>query len=155
VALDDFTAGDFPTAAEMNMIPRGILGRTVATNTSYTNASASYTAVTASAGTAPALTLSLSTSRMYRARFHGRFLNASGTFILLGFHEATTLRDAWQYTADIAAAGTLDAEWVFSPASASSVTYDVRVALNGSGTVTASANAQFPMVFTIEDLGLA
>ena len=149
-----FTAGTYPTYTAFNELPRGVLGVTVGTATTYQNNTASYTQLTASAGSSPSLVLTLQTDRKYRARFHGRFRNASNTYILIGFHEGGTLRDAAQFKL-YATQTTHRAEWVFTPNAGGAVTYMIQVALNGSGTIVADANAQFPMVFSIEDLGLA
>lgn len=149
-----FTAGTFPTYTAFNALPRGVMGVTVGTATTYTNATGTYTQLTCSAGAGPSQVLTLSTSRKYRARFTGRFLNLTGTYALIGFHEGATLRDAWQFQM-AAVATTLKAEWIFTPASGGAVSYAIYVALNGSGTIAASAAADTPMVFTIEDIGLA
>jgi len=138
--------------------PRGIVGLTEATATAWTNATGTETDITVSAGTAPQLTLALSPARKYRAKFQGRFSGSVASDIIVRFYESGTARMAAVAAVPAAPAVTVFDEWVFTPASASSVVYKVMGALAAgapAATISATASAATPMQFWIEDIGPA
>ena len=131
--------------------PTGYVASTSQTTTAWTNNTATETAIT-SVG----ISTALSTSRRYKLVFNGRFsTSVAGDQVIVRFYENGTQRKA--ALADLIVAGrsyTVHHEWVFTPASASSVTYDVYGArAAGTGNVAAVASATTTIDFWIEDLG--
>lgn len=144
-AIAGLTTGTYPGA---------VLGVAVGTATSYTNNTASETDITVTSGDAPSLTLSLNTSRWYRATYVARFSNATpGGEIALRLVEGGVARKALIDGPLAASARQFEFIHYFQPASSSPTIYKMTAAPVGTvGTLTASASAQSPMQFTIEDV---
>jgi hypothetical protein len=138
--------------------PRGVLGRTVGTATTYSNATTSDTDITVTAGQPPSLTLALPTDRLYRATYTSQWqidnLTARAIFSV---YQAGTIIHQHTVAADIASAGTtLVATCTFLSLTASSVVYKVMARLNATGTVGLPFTAaNQPILFMIEDIGSA
>lgn len=155
---DDWSAVEIDAVeAYVSDLPRGIVGRTVATASSYTNATTSYTDITATSGTAPSLSLALDTGRLYRAVYYAMMASSVATDrFLIAFHfngGAEAMRGSFL------AGSTSDAhrrlEYVFQAPTSSTATYKVQTRLiaGATGTISMTTASTNPVVFYIEDLG--
>lgn len=132
-----------------------ILGQAVGTATSWTNATTTASDITASTGAAPTLTLSLITTRLYKAVFVGRFFSTVANDLAnISFNEGGVSRRAAIVECPLTNAISVHHEWLFNPASAASIVYKVQGArFSGTGTISGTASASTPFHFWIEDMG--
>lgn len=149
-----FTAGQVLTAAQMNDLPQGILGKVTAT-TDFGPASA---ATELDVITAPAVTIA-GTTRRLRISFHARNMQssvASDVFVIRIKEGATILQEAHFLSAVATAAESMATDFsaiVDSP-SAASHTYKVTATRAiGTGNLTISGTASAPITLTVEDVG--
>lgn len=153
--------GDLARVLSAPTGPRGIIARKTATGSAWTNATATLSDITASTGDAPTITATLDTARLYRAVFHAPVLSSSaGDIFIANLVEGGVARELTSALCG-SVAGTGPTAWyesTFIPASSSSVVYKMqgRRSSASAGTVSlVGVSSAQPMVFYIEDLGLA
>ncbi len=149
-----YTVGQVLTAAQMNDLPQGVLGKAALTAAVGPTSGTTELDVI----TAPAVTIA-GTNRRIRIRFHSSQIAAtvaSDGYVTRIKEGATELAQG-----NFSAPGTgaqsigVDIEAIVDSPTAGSHTYKATVQrLSGTGTATIGATATAPITFTVEDVGI-
>ena len=147
-----YTVGQVLTAAQVNDLPQGILGKTVLTaNAGPTSGTTELDVITA-----PAVTIAMTTRRLrIRVTARGLIQTVGGDTFTLRIKEGATVLSEYILTSNATnVAQGFSLEAIVDSPTAASHTYKASVTRAlGTGTGTVEATASAPFTITVEDVG--